>query len=163
MGSSLRKFASSNAPRPGQGTSYSNGRKAKRVELLSGKVFNVAFLPTSGSEEELVEAAYLASLPDRSQEAQAVYFGALCSGVLFNSVIPEEAHSFLSDNRISGMAIPGQMIRKGSLEAVESWIASSGGIIHMQARELVAEIRARGNRAIVVACDRQDIGVIELS
>jgi len=164
MESNLGKRISARLPRPISGIGYAGDRKVKRVELLSGKQFEVTFVPTTGSEDELIEAAYLASLPDRSPEAQAIYFGALCSGVRFNSVIPEEAESFFSDpgGRFSGMNISGRMIRKGALEIIERWILSTGGAIRAQARDLVAEIRNRGNHAIVVADHQRDLGVIEV-
>lgn len=164
MSSSPERRIAAPFPRPHGGFGYSNGENVKRVELLSGKQFDLAFFPTSGTELELIEAAYLAALPDPSPEAQAIYFGALCSGARFNSIIPEEALAVLSEPRFrfSGLDFSGIKLRKGPVESVEKWLVARGKSIPARTKWIVADILARGGLALVVADQERDLGVVEV-
>lgn len=140
------------------------GCQAKHVQLNSGKVFDVVFVPTVGSEEELNYAAYLSSMADKSDESSAIYFGSsmkeenasAIDASRFELVPPREGDS------MSGINLPHRMFRKGPIESIDEWISRAGGMIHNQTRRIVSQIIRRGHQAIVVADDEHDLGVIEL-
>jgi K+-transporting ATPase ATPase B chain len=136
--------------------------EAKHVKLRCGKEFDVLFIPIVGSEEELTEAAYLASVADHSVESDAVFSGALMQG-RFKIKLPKGAELVtLSTSCISGINLSDRFIRKGTLDAIEAWLNDMGGVMHNKTRSIVNQIVRRKHHAIVIADHQQDLGVVEL-
>jgi potassium-transporting ATPase ATP-binding subunit len=136
----------------------------KHVKLRSGKEFDLAFIPTIGSEEELAQAACFSCLADQSPESCAIYSGALLDGKC--EVRPPKNSQLISQAQrvgISGINLQDRFIRQGSLELIEAWLEKMGGSIHNRTRLLVSQILGRGHTAVVIADQEHDIGVIELA
>lgn len=139
------------------------GCSRRQVRLRSGRCYELVFIPTVGSEEELSEAAYLATVADHTPEAHAIYTGALL-GSHFKITLPKDSRLVppASNVAASGINLKDRFIRKGTLDVIESWVWQMGGKIHSQTRRIVEQIIRRGHRAIVIADHRQDLGVIEV-
>jgi K+-transporting ATPase ATPase B chain len=120
------------------------------------------FIPTTGSEEELAHAAYLATLADPTRT------GKILSRAAHQKVGPvslPESYDLVSAspiNDLSGINLRGGMLREGSLESVEKWIRKLGGHVHCHVRKLVSQIAERGDRAIVIASEKIILGVVVL-
>jgi K+-transporting ATPase ATPase B chain len=122
---------------------------------------NLVFVPTTGSENELSEAAYFASIGDSSPEARAIFHSALA--LRPKIVLPRSSRYFppTRARSLSGIDFKDRMIRKGSLDEIEAWVSQVGGTLHNQTRKVVSQIERRGGRALVIADQKRDLGVIE--
>ena len=90
----------------------------------------VAFLPVPGvTEQELADAAQLASLADETPEGRSIVVLAKQFGIRGRHIDPEKAVfvEFTAQTRMSGIDLDGHAIRKGAGEAVVTWIRSQGG------------------------------------
>ena len=125
-----------------------------------------AFYPVRGvTEQQLAEAAQLASLVDETPEGRSIVvlakdrfnirerdFGAL--GATF---IP-----FSAQTRMSGIDMESRQIRKGAGEAVRQYVESNRGVFPQDAAQIVDEVSRRGSTPLVVAEGTRVLGVIEL-
>jgi len=120
------------------------------------------FIPTTGSEEELALAAYLASLADPSRQ------GKLLSKAAFKKIGPIQLPSHFDlisaspASDLSGVDLKHSKFREGTLESIEKWIRKVGGHIHSQVHIVVRQIVGRGDRAIVIASEKIVLGVVIL-
>jgi high-affinity K+ transport system ATPase subunit B len=136
----------------------------KHVKLRSGKEFDLTFIPTIGSEEELTQAACFSCLADQSPEACAIFSGALLNGKC-DARPPKNSRLVSQAQRagISGINLEDRFLRQGPLELIEAWIENMGGTIHNRTRLIVSQIIRRGHKAIVIADQEQDLGVVEVA
>jgi len=124
------------------------------------------FIPTeSVREQELAEAAHLASMADETAEGRSIAvlakkrFG--LRGVELEQVSPHFI-PFSARTRMSGVTIDGREIRKGAAEAVEAHVRSLGGFMPEDVASAVRQIAKLGGTPLVVSQDAVVLGVIEL-
>ena len=121
-----------------------------------------AFLPVPGiSEQDLADAAQLASLSDETPEGRSIVVLAKEKyGIRGRDV--ERAHfiAFTAQTRISGIDLDGVSIRKGAVDAVLAW---AGPQAASDALTAIADgIAKQGGTPLAVARDGKLLGVIHL-
>ena len=124
------------------------------------------FLPAEGiGEARFADAAQLASLADETPEGRSIVVLAKEKykirgrdvHALNARFVPFSAHT-----RMSGVDLDGRKFRKGAADAVEAFVAGEGGSFPADVRARVDEIARSGGTPLVVAEDRQVLGVIHL-
>jgi K+-transporting ATPase ATPase B chain len=129
-----------------------------------------AFLPADDvREEELADAAQLASLADETPEGRSIVVLAKQRFQLRERDIRGlDAHfiHFSAQTRMSGVDIGARQIRKGAADALRQYVESLGGAFPQAVRLRVDEISRRGSTPLVVADASEGrarvLGVIEL-
>jgi potassium-transporting ATPase ATP-binding subunit len=144
----------------------------KTGTITLGNRMATAFHAAPGVEERyLAGASQLSSLADETPEGRSIVvlakekFGLRARDMheLEATFIP-----FTAQTRMSGIdlrksaAEPATRIRKGAAEAVRRFVESNGGAFPQAVQKTVDEISRRGATPLVVAEDRQTLGVIEL-
>jgi K+-transporting ATPase ATPase B chain len=123
------------------------------------------FYPAQGhTEEELADAAQLASLADETPEGRSIVVLAKERFDLRERELPldHEFVPFSATTRMSGLDMDGRKIRKGAAEAVRNWVVEQGGTATDGLREIVDRISREGSTPLVVADGPEVLGVIEL-
>jgi len=129
---------------------------ARQNEML--KQTKVSFIPVMGSEEELVEAALVASRKDKSLLGRRVYEAARNRLAYLSSLHGEKMES---EEAIElRVWEKNGLLKEGSLDVVDRWVRNLGGMIHNQLRRVVSQVQSRGGRAVVVANYRNDLGAV---
>jgi K+-transporting ATPase ATPase B chain len=137
----------------------------KTGTITLGNRMASAFYPATGvSEEELANAAQMASLADETPEGRSIVVLAkerfnireqdMGSGHVF---VP-----FSAVTRMSGLDIDGRQIRKGAAESVKRWVLDQGGSVPDGLDEIVERISRAGSTPLTVADGSRILGVIEL-
>jgi len=129
-----------------------------------------SFTPAPGlSEQDLADAAQLASLADETPEGRSIVvlakqrFNLRERGMadLHATFIP-----FTAQTRMSGVDLPDREIRKGAAESVKRYVERHHGVYPKEVQTAVEEVARRGSTPLVVADKQGDvarvIGVIEL-
>jgi K+-transporting ATPase ATPase B chain len=123
------------------------------------------FFPASRhTEEEVADAAQLASLADETPEGRSIV---VLAKERFNIrerglAGPHEFVPFSATTRMSGLNVDGRQIRKGAAEAVRNWVVEQGGTPPEGLQEIVDRISRAGSTPLVVADGPTILGVIEL-
>ncbi len=124
------------------------------------------FLPAAGIDiVDLSEAAQLSSLADETPEGRSIVVLAKEKYGLRGRDIKELDATFIpftAQTRMSGVDIGKRSIRKGSADAVETYIREQGGKYPDDVRVGVESIARRGGTPLVVAEGRHVLGVIHL-
>jgi K+-transporting ATPase ATPase B chain len=123
------------------------------------------FFPASGhSEQEVADAAQLASLADETPEGRSIVVLAKERfGIRERDLAgPHEFVPFSATTRMSGLNVDGRQIRKGAAEAVRNWVVEQGGTPPEGLQEIVDRIARAGSTPLVVADGPTILGVIEL-
>jgi K+-transporting ATPase ATPase B chain len=125
-----------------------------------------AFIPASGvSEEELADAAQLASLADETPEGRSIVVLAKqrfqlrerdLAG-LGGTFVPFSAHT-----RMSGVDIGARQIRKGAADAIRRQVERLGQPFPRAVQTTVDEVARRGSTPLIVSDGPRVLGVIEL-
>ncbi len=137
----------------------------KTGTITLGNRMASSFYPAGGyHEEELAEAAQLASLADETPEGRSIVVLAkerfnirerdLGAGHVF---VP-----FSATTRMSGLDTDGRQIRKGAADSVKRWVTDQGGTIPDGLDDIVERIARAGSTPLVVADGQKILGVIEL-
>ena len=125
-----------------------------------------AFLPAPGvTEQELADAAQLASLADETPEGRSIV---VLAKQRFNlrerdlvqlgaSFVPFSAHT-----RMSGVDIGERQIRKGAPNTIAKYIEGFGKLFPALVDEAVQRVARQGSTPLVVSDDGRVLGVIEL-
>jgi K+-transporting ATPase ATPase B chain len=124
-----------------------------------------AFLPVLGTnEEDLADAAQLASLSDETPEGRSIVVLAKEFGLRERHMEAEETEfvPFTAQTRMSGINWHGQQIRKGAADAVVNWVREQGGTIPNELDARVRSVSEQGGTPLVVARDKEVLGVIHL-
>jgi K+-transporting ATPase ATPase B chain len=125
-----------------------------------------AFLPAPGvSEQELADAAQLASLADETPEGRSIVILAKQRfnlrerdlGALGATFVPFSAHT-----RMSGVNLADREVRKGAPDAIAKHVAASGRAVPKAVDEAVQAVARKGSTPLVVADGARVLGVIEL-
>jgi K+-transporting ATPase ATPase B chain len=123
-----------------------------------------AFIPVGDhTDEELADAAQLASLADETPEGRSIVVLAKQQFAIRERQL--DAHTFVpfsAVTRMSGLDMDGRHIRKGAAEAVKRWAAEQGGSIPDDLDPIVEGISRSGGTPLVVADGPTILGVIEL-
>ena len=124
------------------------------------------FLHAPGvTEQELADAAQLASLADETPEGRSIV---VLAKNRFNlrardiSSLGARFIAFSAQTRMSGVDIEGRQLRKGAAQAVQSHVESLGGRFPGQVQVLVENVARRGSTPLVVADGPRVLGVVEL-
>src|SRR5215470_2556647 len=138
----------------------------------TGNRMAVAFHPAPGVEEGyLAGASQLSSLADETPEGRSIVVLAKDKFGLRAREMHELQATFIpftAQTRMSGIDLhsnnsqPTIRIRKGAAGAVRTFVESAGGGYPETVQKTVEEISRRGATPLVVAEDRQALGVIEL-
>ncbi len=137
----------------------------KTGTITLGNRMASSFFPAAGhDEEEVANAAQLASLADETPEGRSIVVLAkerfnirerdLGAGHVF---VP-----FSATTRMSGLDIDGRQIRKGAADSVKRWVTDQGGTVPDGLDEIVERISRVGSTPLVVADGPTILGVIEL-
>ncbi|UUY06200.1 potassium-transporting ATPase subunit KdpB [Svornostia abyssi] len=124
-----------------------------------------SFHPMPGvTEQELAEAAQLASLADETPEGRSIVVLAKGFGIRERELAGHEAEfvPFTAQTRMSGVDVDGHRLRKGAGDAIETWVREEGGTTPPQLREELDRIGREGGTPLAVARDSQVLGVIYL-
>jgi len=126
----------------------------------------VAFMPADGvSEQELADAAQLASLADETPEGRSIVVLAKEKfGIRERDVHALGAHfvPFSAETRMSGVDLEGRQIRKGAAETIVSYVRQAGGRVPANVDGAVTAIAKTGGTPLVVAEGARALGVIQL-
>jgi K+-transporting ATPase ATPase B chain len=137
----------------------------KTGTITLGNRMASAFFPAAGhTEEEVADAAQLASLADETPEGRSIVVLAKERfGIRERDLAgPHEFVPFSATTRMSGLNFDGREIRKGAAEAVRKWVIDQGGTAPEGLQEIVDRIARQGSTPLVVADGPMILGVIEL-
>ena len=144
----------------------------KTGTITMGNRMAVAFHAAPGVEEGyLAGASQLSSLADETPEGRSIVVLAKDKFGLRAREMHELQATFVpftAQTRMSGIDLhsnnsqPTIRIRKGAAGAVRTFVESVGGSYPQNVQQTVDEISRRGATPLVVAEDRQTLGVIEL-
>ncbi|HEX4267296.1 MAG TPA: potassium-transporting ATPase subunit KdpB, partial [Steroidobacteraceae bacterium] len=125
-----------------------------------------AFIPAAGvTEEELADAAQLASLADETPEGRSIVVLAKQRfklrerdlTALHGTFVPFSAHT-----RMSGVDLGDRQIRKGAADAIQKQVESLGQVFPKAVLTTVQDIARRGSTPLLVSDGPRVLGVIEL-
>lgn len=122
------------------------------------------FLPVSGtSQEELADAALLASLADETPEGRSIV--ALATGE-YGIAVPEAQFDtvvgFTAETRLSGVDQKGRRLRKGAVDAVLKFAGVAEDAAPSEFRRAVDMVARSGGTPLAVADGEHLLGVIHL-
>ncbi|MBL8226557.1 MAG: potassium-transporting ATPase subunit KdpB [Chromatiales bacterium] len=124
------------------------------------------FLPASGvSEQELADAAQLASLADETPEGRSIVVLAKQRFALRGRDLlatPHTFHRFSAQTRMSGVDIDGRQVRKGAPDAIQSFVTGAGGPWPDDVAGAVDRVARDGATPLVVADGPRVLGVVPL-
>ena len=122
------------------------------------------FIPApSISEEELADAAQLASLADETPEGRSIVVLAKERyGLRGRELHGAELVPFTAQTRMSGVEVDGRSIRKGAADAIRRWVEEHGGQIPSELGATIDGIASSGGTPLVVAENGRALGVIHL-
>jgi K+-transporting ATPase ATPase B chain len=125
------------------------------------------FIPLPGVDEQtLADAAQLSSLADETPEGRSIIVLAKEKyGMRGRELSPHEARfiPFTAQTRMSGVDFDGREIRKGAVDAIESYVAANGGgVAYAELRAIVERVSKEGGTPLVVADGKRSLGVIYL-
>ena len=129
------------------------------------------FVPAPGvTEEQLADAAQLASLADETPEGRSIVVLAKTRFDLRERELASlQAHfvQFTAQTRMSGVdfgdaAAPHRSIRKGAADSVRRYVESRGGRFPAEVVSAVEAVARRGSTPLVVADGARVMGVVEL-
>jgi K+-transporting ATPase ATPase B chain len=127
----------------------------------------VAFKPVQGvTDQELADAAQLASLSDETPEGRSIVVLAKEKYAIRERKVQELGATFVpftAQTRMSGVNLAdGRQIRKGAADAVEAYVQKSGGLFPKDLKTNIEDIAKNGGTPLVVAEQKRVLGVIQL-
>jgi K+-transporting ATPase ATPase B chain len=117
------------------------------------------------TEQELADAAQLASLADETPEGRSIV---VLAKEKFNIrgrelQLPHAVFvPFTAQTRMSGVDIEGRSIRKGAADSVKQWVEDQGGVYPNDVAMAVEAASRAGRTPLVVADGKKVLGVVEL-
>ncbi len=126
----------------------------------------VEFAPAEGVElAVLADAAQLASLADETPEGRSIVVLAKEKYGLRGRELERNQAEFIpfsAQTRISGVDLDGRHLRKGAVDAIESYVEQRGGTLPDSVRYRADAISKQGGTPLVVAENNRALGVIYL-
>jgi potassium-transporting ATPase ATP-binding subunit len=123
------------------------------------------YAATGVTDEDLANAAQLASLADETPEGRSIVVLAKQKyGLRGRELSPHNPTfiPFTAQTRMSGVDLDGQEIRKGAAEAIEKYAATHGQRVPAEITEAVQAISNAGGTPLLVARNRKVLGAIQL-
>ena len=130
------------------------------------------FTPSTGvSMQRLADAAQLASLADETPEGRSIVVLAKDKYGLRGRDVAQPHFQFIpfsAQTRMSGVDIAAhaggtaRRIRKGAASSIQNFVETQNGVYPAAVQTIVDEISNRGGTPLVVAEDREVLGVIHL-
>ena len=124
------------------------------------------FYPAPGvGQQRLADSAQLASISDETPEGRSIVVLAKEKYNIRGRDLRETRATFVpfsAQTRMSGVDLPGSMIRKGSAEAIARFLESQGGSLPRELANRVEEIARMGGTPLVVAENATALGVVYL-
>ena len=117
------------------------------------------------TEQELADAAQLASLADETPEGRSIVILAKQKFGLRERDVAALGASFVpfsAQTRMSGVDVGGRQIRKGAADAIRNWVAGKGAAFPNEVSGFVDTFARQGSTPLVVADGNKVLGVIEL-
>jgi K+-transporting ATPase ATPase B chain len=132
----------------------------KTGTITHGNREAVAFVPVGGhNEQELAEAALMASLADETPEGRSVVVLAKQKyGLSRETPADAEVVDFSADTRLSGINLSGNQYRKGASDSTVAFVKKLGGKSIPSDLEDVVDKIARGGATPLVVCNDQSEG-----
>jgi K+-transporting ATPase ATPase B chain len=143
----------------------------KTGTITLGNRMATNFIPVDGvTIEELANAAQFSSLSDETPEGRSIV---VLAKEQFN-IRGREVHQlnatfipFTAQSRMSGVNFKtadgiSHQIRKGSSEAIRTFVQNSNGFYTQKIQDIVTEIARQGATPLVVAEDNRVLGVVHL-
>jgi K+-transporting ATPase ATPase B chain len=138
----------------------------KTGTITHGNRQAVAFVPVGGhTEQEVAEAALMASLADETPEGRSVVELAKQKYGLTRDALPDGAETiaFSAETRLSGINTDGKQYRKGASDSSIAFVKNLGGKqLPSDLEEVVDRIARGGATPLVVSRDSEIFGVINL-
>jgi len=124
------------------------------------------FIPAEGvTVETLADAAQLASLADETPEGRSIVILAKEKYGLRGREIGELAATFIpftAQTRMSGANLPNQQIRKGAVDAIESYLQQTHSSLPTELKLSIDNISRQGGTPLVVIENSKVLGAIHL-
>ena len=124
------------------------------------------FLPAPGvSEQDLADAAQLASLADETPEGRSIVVLAKQRFNLRERSLATLNASFVpfsAQTRMSGVNIGERSVRKGAVDAIRRHVEANGGSFPADVNTLVEGVARQGGTPLVVADGNRVLGVVAL-
>ena len=125
-----------------------------------------SFIPAAGvTEEELADAAQLASLADETPEGRSIVVLAKQRFRLRERDLASLGASFVhfsAHTRMSGVDIGAREVRKGAADAIRRQVERLGQPFPKAVQASVDEVARRGSTPLIVAAGPRVLGIIEL-
>lgn len=138
----------------------------KTGTITLGNRMATEFLPAPGvKEEELADAAQLASLADETPEGRSIVVLAKQRYGLRERDLKALGGTFVpfsAQTRMSGVDIGSRQIRKGAVDAIRNHLKARGTDLPEEVQALCAKIAQRGGTPLVVVDGDRALGVIHL-
>jgi K+-transporting ATPase ATPase B chain len=124
------------------------------------------FRPAPGiTEQQLADAAQLASLADETPEGRSIVVLAKEKFNIRGRELAEPHATFIpftAQTRMSGVDLDGRSIRKGAADSIKNHIENLGGVYPADVAKVV-EAASRAGRTPLVVCEGSNVlGVVEL-
>lgn len=143
----------------------------KTGTITLGNRMATDFIPAEGiTAEELADAAQLSSLSDETPEGRSIVVLAKEKFKIRGREVHQLNASFIpftAKSRMSGVDFKGNdhtihRIRKGSSEAIRTFVQNNNGYYTQEIQDIVAHLARQGATPLVVAKDNRILGVIHL-
>jgi potassium-transporting ATPase ATP-binding subunit len=124
------------------------------------------FIPAPGfTAAQMADSAQLSSLADETPEGRSIVVLAKEKyGLRGREFASHEATfiPFTAQTRMSGVKLDGREIRKGAVDAIARYLEQNGSVLPDEVRASVEQIASSGGTPLVVAENRQAVGVVHL-
>ena len=143
----------------------------KTGTITFGNRMATDFIPSEGvTVKELADAAQLSSLSDETPEGRSIVVLAKEKFRMRGREVQQLNASFIpftAKSRMSGVDLKGDdgtinRIRKGSSEAIRTFVQNNNGFYTRKTRETVDELSKQGATPLLVAKDNRILGIIHL-
>jgi K+-transporting ATPase ATPase B chain len=137
----------------------------KTGTITLGNRMATEFLPSPGvREEELADAAQLASLADETPEGRSIVVLAKQHGLRGREIGQSDLTfvPFTAQTRMSGCDLDGRVIRKGAVDAISRHVAALGGALPPEVERTVRSIAQSGGTPLAVSDGGRVLGVVHL-
>jgi K+-transporting ATPase ATPase B chain len=126
----------------------------------------VEFIPVDGvTNQELAEAAQLASLADETPEGRSIVVLAKERYELRGRDLSSTDANFIAfsaQTRMSGVDLDHRSVRKGATDSIIAFVTENGGRVPPQLKEISDGIGRSGGTPLAVADGRKVLGIIHL-
>jgi K+-transporting ATPase ATPase B chain len=137
----------------------------KTGTITLGNRHAARFWPAPGvAEQELADAAQLASLADETPEGRSIVVLAKSFGLRARTLGELDARflPFTAQTRMSGVDLGARRIRKGAPDAIEAWLREQGAAVPPALRATLEAISRQGATPLLVAEGARALGAVEL-